>query len=237
MALPINSAPIYNLTVPSTGKQLKFRPFLIKDEKALLIAQQSEDPVVMLDSLKQVIKSCTMDSINFNELSSFDLEYIFIQLRSKSVGEVVELLLHCDTCTDEKAVSKVMIDLTKIEVEKSTEHNPKIDLYDDVGVMMKYPTMEIIQRLESLDKSDIDSAFNIIVECIDYIFTDTEVFHAKEQTKSELLEFLNNLTSDQFMKIQKFFDTMPKLSKNIQYNCPVCNKHHEKVLEGLNSFF
>jgi ribosomal protein L44E len=237
MALPMNSTPIYNLTVPSTGQEVKFRPFLIKEEKALLLAHQSEDTKVMVDSLKSVIKECIKDPIDINALATFDLEYVFTQIRAKSVGENVELFLKCDTCTDEKAVAKVDIDLTTIEVQRSPDHTNKIALFDDVGLLMKYPTVDLVKRLENIDNANLDQIFNVVVECIDSIYTTNEVFHAKDQTKAELLEFLNNLSSEQFKKVQEFFENMPKLKKDIKYTCPVCSKEHEKTLEGLNSFF
>ena len=237
MALPMNSTPIYNLTVPSTGQEVKFRPFLIKEEKALLLAHQSEDTKVMVDSLKSVIKECIKDPIDINALATFDLEYVFTQIRAKSVGENVELFLKCDTCTDEKAVAKVDIDLTTIEVQRSPDHTNKIALFDDVGLLMKYPTVDLVKRLENIDNANLDQIFNVVVECIDSIYTTNEVFYAKDQTKAELLEFLNNLSSEQFKKVQEFFENMPKLKKDIKYTCPVCSKEHEKTLEGLNSFF
>mgnify|MGYP006265959731 CR=1 FL=1 len=237
MALPINSTPVYNLTVPSTGKQVNFRPFLIKEEKALMLAQQSEDPRVMVESLKTVIKDCIKDPIDVNNLAVFDIEYIFTQIRSKSVGEIVELMLRCDTCEDEKAVAKVEVDLTSIEVKKDASHTTNITLFDDVGVIMKYPTVELIKRLQNIDAANIDQVFDIVVECMESIFDSEQVWNAKDQTKAELLEFLNNLSSDQFEKIQQFFETMPHMQKQISYDCPVCGKHHDKVLEGLQSFF
>jgi hypothetical protein len=237
MALPLNSTPVYTLTVPSTGKKLKFRPFLIKEEKTLLIAQQSEDTAVMVESLKEVIQSCIKDEVDVNALATFDLEYIFTQIRSKSVGEIIELMMLCDTCTDDKAVAKVSIDLTKLQVEKNPEHKAKIHLYQDVGIVMKYPTLDILKKMENVNTNDLDEVFNIIVDCIDYIYNTEEVFQAKEQTNQELLDFLNNLSSDQFAEVQKFFETMPKLKHEIDYVCPVCSKEHHKVLEGLNSFF
>jgi rubrerythrin len=237
MGLPINAAPIYNLTVPSTGVTVKYRPFLIKEEKALLLAQQSEDSKVMVDTLKDTIKACVKDELNTDTLATFDLEYIFTQLRAKSVGEIVELLLRCDTCTDEKAIAKVSIDLTTISVDKSADHIATIPLFDNVGIKMNYPTLDVIQKLQNVDNSDIDQVFDIVVTCIDYIYTDSELFHAKEQSKEELIEFLNNLSSEQFLKIQKFFETMPRLKHQVAYTCPVCGTPHEKYLEGLNSFF
>jgi hypothetical protein len=237
MALPINTAPIYTLTVPSSGESLKFRPFLVKEEKALLIAQQSEDTLVMVDTLKSVIKSCVIGEIKVDSLATFDLEYIFTQLRAKSVGETVDLLFPCDVCDDEKAVVKITIDISNINVEKTPEHTNKVELFGEVGVIMKYPTVDILKKIQDIDSNNLDEMFKVIVDCIDYIYDGSEVFYAKEQTKEELLEFLYNLTSDQFAKVQKFFDTMPKLRHSVDYNCPVCGRAHHKTLEGLQSFF
>lgn len=238
MALPMNSTPVYNLAIPSTGKVVNYRPFLIKEEKALLVAQQSEDPKVMMDTLKQVIRDCVEDKeLQVNDLATFDIEYMFLQIRAKSVGEVVELNLKCDTCEDEKAFTTVNIDLTKLQVEKEEGHTSKINLFNDVGVIMKYPSFDTIKKFEGLDNNNVDQMFDIVVDCIDAIYTTEEVYHSKEQTKQDLLDFLNNLTSDQFVKIQQFFETMPKLKKHIDYSCPVCGKQHHKVLEGIASFF
>lgn len=237
MALPMNTAVTYNLTIPSTGQEVKYRPFLIKEEKALLVAQQSESPKIMMDTLKQVIKDCIKDQIDVENLATFDLEYIFLQLRAKSVGEIVELSLKCDTCEDPKAVAPVSIDLTGLQVEKNPEHTNKISLFGDVGVIMKYPSIETIEKLGSITDGDFDKLFDVVSQCIDSIYTNDEVFKTKEQTKQDVLDFLNNLTSDQFAKVQKFFETMPRLRKEISYTCPVCNKKHDKVLEGIGSFF
>jgi hypothetical protein len=237
MALPMSSAPTYTLTVPSTGAQVKYRPFLVKEEKALMIAQQSEDPVVMVETLKNVIQACVVGDIDASKLATFDLEYIFTQLRAKSVGEIVDLNAKCDDCEDDKAVTVVKIDLTKLEVQKNPEHTNKIELFDDVGVVLKYPSIDIIKKMESMDPTDVEQVFDIVVGCVDYIYNSQEVFYAKDQTKEELTEFLNNLTNEQFQKVQSFFETMPKLSKEIEYDCPVCRKHHVKVLAGLQSFF
>lgn len=237
MALPTNVAPTYTLTIPSTKKQVKYRPFVVRDEKALLIAQQSEDVGVMLDTVKAVIKSCVVDTIDVDVLASFDVEYIFTQLRAVSVGEVVELIFQCDDCTDEKARALVNVDLRKLQVNIPEGHTNKIQLFDDVGVVLKYPTVETIKKLETDDGTDIDIIFDIVIDCIDYIYTSDEIFYAKEQTKEELTDFINNLSPDQFEKIQTFFKTMPTLRQDITYTCPVCNKVHNKYMEGLSSFF
>jgi hypothetical protein len=240
MALPMMSTPTYNMVVPSTGATVKYRPFLVKEEKALLLAQQSEDSMVMIDTLKNVIKSCVTDQLDVNKLATFDLEYMFLQNRGKSVGESIDLVFACDLDHGEdndKAQTKVRIDVNDIKVEKSEGHTSKIELFGDVGVVMKYPTVDILNKLNNLKEDDYEKIFDIMALSIDYIFDGEQVYHAKEQTKDELLQFVNNLTSEQFVRIQKFFETMPKLRKEIDYTCPVCGKQHHKVLEGIQSFF
>jgi rubrerythrin len=240
MALPVNNTPTFNLVIPSTGKSVRYRPFLIKEEKHLLIAQQSEDLMVMIDTLKEVIKSCVLDDIDVDALATFDIEYMFTQIRAKSVGEIIELLFPCDEDHGEqndKAIVKVKIDLTSIIVEKAEDHSNKIELFGDVGVVMKYPTIDGMKRLEKTNTEDLDAVFGVIADSIDFIYQGEELYYAKEQSKEELLQFLNNLTSDQFMNIQKFFATMPRIKKQVQYNCPICGKAHDKTLEGMQSFF
>lgn len=240
MALPMNTMPVFNLTIPSTGKTVRFRPFLVKDEKALMIAQQSEDVLVMVDTLKSVIKSCVTEDIDVNALATFDIEYMFIQIRGKSVGETVELLFPCDDDhgeQNEKARSKVKIDISSIQVEKSKDHSNKIELFADVGMVMKYPTIDTAKRLEKSSLDNMDAVFEIIADSVDFIYQGEEIYYAKETKREELLQFLNNLTTEQFTKVQTFFENMPKIKTEVEYTCPVCGKHHVKVLEGLQSFF
>jgi hypothetical protein len=238
MALPMKATPTYTLTIPSTKKEFKYRPFLVKEEKALLIAQQSEDMQVMVDTIGEVIQSCAKSEIDITKLAAFDIEYIFIKLRTVSVGEIVEMLFPCDVdhgADNEKALSLVAIDLNECKVENFEGHTNKIPLYDQVGVVMKYPTIQTIEKLNKTE--DVDILFDIVGGCIDYIYDDEQVYPIKEQKKEEVLEFLNNLTSTQFLKIQDFFKTMPALRVYIKYNCPVCGKEHNKYMEGLASFF
>ena len=240
MALPMMSAPTYTMVVPSSGVSVKFRPFLVKEEKALLIAQQSEDIGVMIQTLKGIINTCVLDKLDVDKLATFDLEYMFTQIRAKSVGEIIELIFPCDIDhgeDNEKARVKVSIDLTTLIVEKDPNHNNKINLFGDVGVVMKYPTMDVMKRLENLDANDLDKVFGVVADSIDYIYQGEEIFYGKEQKHEELLQFLNNLTSEQFVKVQQFFATMPRIKKEIEYTCPVCQKHHRKMLEGMQSFF
>jgi len=240
MALPMMSAPTYTMVVPSSGVSVKFRPFLVKEEKALLIAQQSEDVGVMFQTLKGIINTCVLDKLDVDKLATFDLEYMFTQIRAKSVGEIIELIFPCDIDhgeDNEKARVKVSIDLTTLIVEKDPNHNNKINLFGDVGVVMKYPTMDVMKRLENLDTNDLDKVFGVVADSIDYIYQGEEIFYGKEQKHEELLQFLNNLTSEQFVKVQQFFATMPRIKKEIEYTCPVCQRQHRKMLEGMQSFF
>ena len=240
MALPVMSTPTYNLVIPSTKKSIKYRPFLVKEQKSILIAQQSENINVMVDTLKDVIKSCVLEKIDPESLATFDLEYIFTQIRAKSVGEIIELYFPCDVDHGEqndKAKVKISIDLTKIEVEVPEDHTNKIQLFDDVGIIMKYPTIELMTKLENTDSDDLDNIFDIVASCIDIIYEGDKLHYAKETKKQELLDFLYNLNSEQFVKVQNFFGTIPRIKKEVEYDCPVCGLHHKKTLEGMQSFF
>ena len=239
--LPINTMPVYTTTIPSTKKIIKYRQFLVKEEKALLIAQESEEVGVLVDTVKSVIRSCTnvegQAPIDPDTLASFDIEYLFLQMRIVSVGELVDLKLACDTCTDEKAFATIHLDLRNAKIEQGEGHTPKIPLFDDVGVVMKYPTLNTVKGVETFLGHDLDQSFEIVADCIDYIYSGEEVFTAKETSRDELLKFLNNLTGEQFERIEAFYETMPRLKTYMNYKCPVCGKEHDKYLEGLSSFF
>ena len=237
MALPSAATPKYKLVIPSLKKTVSFRQFLVKEEKALLIAQHSEDPDTMLDTLKAVIAACVTEKINVDDLALFDVEYIFAQLRAKSVGEIVELILKCDTCTDQLATVKYTIDLTKLSVNVPDDHDKKIPLFDDVGVIMKYPSFSMIKKMEGVNTDNIDGLFEVICMCIEAVYNSEEMFYAVDQTTEELHDFVNNLTQAQFKKLQRFFDTMPKLEQRVMFTCPQCRKDHDKVIRGLDSFF
>jgi hypothetical protein len=237
MALPIQKTAVYTLTIPSTKKTVKYRPFLVKEQKSLLIAQQSEDTTIMLDTLKSLITGCVLDKIDVDDLAMFDIEFIFSQIRAKSVGETVDLILRCDTCEDEKAKVKVTVDLTKLVVETPVGHDRNIKLFDDVGVIMKYPSLELVKQLENLSTEDVEAVFEVVVNSIDTIYAGEEVHYAKDYTKDEMNAFLDSLTQDQFKRIQEFFETMPSLEKRLDYKCPVCMKEQSVLVKGLDSFF
>lgn len=237
MALPVMSVPTYELTVPSTKQKIKYRPFLVKEEKALMIAQQSEDESVMLDTLKSIIEGCTLGKLNVEKLAIFDIEYIFTQLRAKSVGEISELVFSCLECNDPKAKMPIDIDLTTLKVEFDQNHSTNIPLFDSVGIKMKYPSLALLDKMKDFDSTNISVIFNIIFDCVDNIYDEDSIYPAAEQTREELEEFINNLTQEQFKKIQQFFETMPKLEKTIEFDCPVCKHHHTHTVKGLSGFF
>lgn len=231
--------PTYTTTIPSTNKKIKYKPFTVKEEKALLIAQQSDDVTVMLDTLKEVIQACVIDKIDVDSLAVFDIEYLFTQLRAVSIGEIAELRFRCDKCTnDPKAIAQVDVNLTNLKVTFPTGHQKKFNLFNDVGIVMKYPGLESLKIIEKVDDfNDINQVFDLVVNSIDYIFDQDQVYHAKDLKKEELVQFIEQLDSKQFKTITEFFRTMPVLRQDIQYQCPVCGHVHNKYIEGLASFF
>ena len=238
MALPKQATPIFTTTIPSIGEKVKFRPFLVKEEKALLIAQQTEDARTMVETMKSVLNSVIADDIDINNLAIFDLEYLFLQVRSKSAGEEVELLFACDDDhgdMNEKARSKVTINIENdIEVIKDKSHSNNIPLFNDVGIIMKYPTIDITESYTDLD--NMDNLIDIISNLIDYIYDAEQTYNSPDISSDELKEFIGNLTPEQFEKIENFFITMPKLQVEVEYTCPICGKEHKKTLEGLANF-
>jgi len=240
VSLPLNQATFYSVELPSTGQKIKFRQFLVKEQKALLIAQQSEDESVMIDTLKNIIKQCVQGSIDVDKLAMFDIEYLFVMMRARSVGENVEIIMQCpnsECVKDDQSKVVVNIDLTTIKVNKDPEHTNKIPLFDDVGVVMKYPSLETVRTMRNINMSDPLEAIDIIINCIDYIYDTDQIFNPNEVSKEEMVEFVDNLNDQQMNNIKKFIRTMPRLYKDIEFTCPVCGKKHVKRLEGLVSFF
>lgn len=236
MPLPKMSTPIYSVKIPSTDQKVSFRPFLVREEKALLLAQQSEDVSVMTDTLKEIITNCVKDKLDINSLAVFDIEYLFTQIRAKSVGETVELVFTCSHCDQEKNKVKMGIDLTTIDVVKDPTHTNNIHLFDECGVIMHYPNLETFKKAEGKEE-DINAIMEVVIDCIDTIYNGDEVFYAKEQTRQELEDFVMNLTKEQFDKIETFFVSIPKFKKDIEFDCPACGAHNETTLEGTASFF
>lgn len=238
MPLPKISTPIYELEIPSLKKKIRYRPFLVKEEKILIIALESEDAKQISNAVKNVISNCILSKgIKVDSLATFDIEYLFLNIRGKSVGETVDVLI---TCPDDGVTQvPVSINLDEITVEVNPDHSPDIKLDDSITLRMRYPSMTefIKNNFNSGDSISVDDTFDLIASCIDQIYSEEESWAGSDSTKKELLEFIEQLNSKQFKEVEKFFDTMPKLSHTIKVKNPKTDIESEVVLEGLSAFF
>jgi hypothetical protein len=238
MVLPRIATPTYELELPSTEQTIKYRPFLVKEEKLLVLAMESEDTKEITTAIKTVIKNCiATKGIKVETLPTFDIEYIFLNIRAKSVGEDIEVNLICPD-DDETSVA-VKINVDDIKVLKNEDHNKQIKVDDSIMMEMKYPSLEqfIKNNFDLSGQNNVDQSFDLIASCIDKIYTEDEVWAAADVTKKELIDFLDQMNSVQFKQIEKFFETMPKLSHKVTITNPVTEVESEVVLEGLSSFF
>ena len=236
MALPKINTPTYELEVPSTNEKIKYRPFLVKEEKILLIALESNENNQIIQAVKEIVAMCTFDKIDLGNMPMFDVEYIFLQIRSKSVGETSNLKLLCKD--DGETYADVKIDLGDIKVSVDEEHTNKIELTDEMGMIMTYPTIDSFMNT-GINKIDSSNMLEVIATCILQIYDKKgeEVFDAKDQTKKELNDFIEQLTTKQFEEVQKFFDTMPKLQHIVTVKNPKTKVENQVLLSGLNDFF
>ena len=238
MPLPKIATPTYELELPSTGATVKYRPFLVKEEKVLVIALESEDNKQITNAIKAVLKSCILSKgIKVEDLPTFDIEYLFLNIRGKSVGEELEVNIICPD--DEKTQVPVTINLDEIQVQKDENHTNKIKVDDSIMMEMKYPSLEqfIKNNFDFNDKNVMEQSFELIATCIDKIYTEDEVWASADCTKKEMKDFLEQMNSTQFKEIESFFDTMPKLSHTISVTNPKTKVKSDVVLEGLASFF
>ena len=236
MALPKLNTPTYELEVPSTDEKIKYRPFLVKEEKILLMAMESKDNAQIIQAVKDIVKSCTFDKVDVSSMPMFDMEYIFLNIRAKSVGEISKLKILCPD--DKKTYASVDLDLTKVEVQVGDDHTNKIELTDDMGLIMTYPTIDSF--LDSgIETITANNMLDIIGSCVLQIYEKNgeKVYQGKDQTKKELTEFIEQMNSGQFRKVQSFFDTMPKLTHTVKVKNPKTKKTSEVKLTGLNDFF
>ena len=236
MALPKLNTPTYELEVPSTDEKIKYRQFLVKEEKILMIAMESKDNGQIVNAVKDIVSACTFNKLDIASIPMFDVEYIFLNIRAKSVGEVSKLKLLCPD--DKKTYADVEVDLSKVEVQVDGEHTNKIELTDSMGMIMTYPTIDSFQEggIQTISASNM---LEVVGSCILQIYEDNgeKVFQAKDQTKKELTEFIESMNTSQFKQVQKFFDTMPKLKHTIKVKNPKTKKSSEITLTGLNDFF
>ena len=238
MPLPKIATPTYELELPSSEETIKYRPFLVKEEKVLVIALESEDNKQITNAIKAVLKSCVLTKgIKVEKLPTFDIEYLFLNIRGKSVGEELEVNIICPD--DEITQVPVTIDLDDIHVQKNDEHTTQVKIDDNIMMEMAYPSLDqfIKNNFDFDEKNAMAQSFELIATCIDKIYTQDEVWASADCTKKEMNEFLESMNSTQFKEIEKFFETMPKLSHTIQVTNPKTKKKSEVVLEGLASFF
>ena len=238
MPLPKIATPTYELVLPSTDQTIQFRPFLVKEEKLLVLALESEDNKQITTAIKSVLKNCVLTKgIKVEQLPTFDIELLFLNIRGKSVGEELEVNIVCPD--DEKTQVTVDINLDDIQVQKNEEHNKQIKLDDNLMMEMKYPSLDqfIKNNFDFNEKNQMDQSFQLIASCIDKIYNEDEVWATADCTKKEVNDFLEQMNSSQFKLIETFFETMPKLSHTIQVTNPKTKVESDVVLEGLASFF
>jgi hypothetical protein len=224
------------LEVPSTDEKIKYRPFLVKEEKILMIAMESKDNAQIVNAVKDIVTSCTFDKLNIATMPMFDVEYIFLNIRAKSVGEISKLKVLCPD--DKKTYANAEVDLTEVEVHVDDKHTNKIELTDSMGMIMTYPTIDSFTET-GIQTINAENMIEVISSCVLQIYEDNgeKVFHAKDQTKKELAEFIESMNTSQFRKMQLFFDTMPKLKHTIKVKNPKTKKSNDVTLTGLNDFF
>ena len=237
MPLPTIATPTYELTLPSTGKKLKYRPFLVKEEKILIIAMESQSDTEIANAVKDVLSTCILTKgVKVDTLSTFDIEYLFLNIRGKSVGEDVEVLITCPD--DGKTKVPVRVNLDDIKIISSADHKRDIKLDDQLMMRMKYPSInEFIKSNFTSNEIKSEDTFDLIISCIEQVYSEEESWSTSDCTKEEMNEFLDQLNSNQFKEIEKFFETMPKLSHTLKVKNPNTNVDNSIKLEGLSAFF
>ena len=235
MTLPRINVPEYTLVVPSTDEEIKFRPFLVKEEKLLLMAQETGDEQALYNAIKNLIQNCCFEKIDTDALPLFDIEYIFLQIRAKSVDEIATVRVICPD--DGETEVDIKVDLTKVQVQMDKKHNARIQLTDDIGILMSYPNLAAILAEKNDDLSNAEKMFNMISECMFQIWHGEETFDAMDYSEKDKKDFLESLNHEQFEKIQQFFETMPQLKHEEEVTNPKTGVKSKVTLEGMNSFF
>ena len=237
MPLPKISTPTYELVLPSSGRKIKYRPFLVKEEKILIIALESQDQKQIANAIKDILSTCILTrGTKVDKLSTFDIEYLFLNVRGKSVGEQIEVMVTCPD--DGKTQVPTSINIDSIKVKKSKDHSTEIKLDDVYSLKMRYPSLtEFIKSNFNVEDMKVDDTFELIASCVDQIYSEEESWTSDDCTKKEMVDFVESLNSSQFKEIEKFFDTMPKLSHTVTVTNPNTKKENKIVIEGLQNFF
>lgn len=243
MSLPKIDVPIFEAVLPSNGQIVKFRPFLVKEQKLLLMSAQATEVKEVIDSIKQILRNCILTELDIESLPVFDLEFLFLNLRARSVNEIVDIKYKCNnqfqgedgevkTCNGSV---EYKIDVLEIKPEFGSEHSNKIQITENLGMVLKYPTFEMMKRIEN--KKEDEAVFDLLMECIDYIYDKENLYYTKDTEREELVEFIDNLQQKHLEMIKVFFDSMPKVRKELDFECPKCGLQDKIVLEGVQSFF
>lgn len=237
MALPKIEVPTYELTLPSRDEKIGFRPFTVKEEKILMIASESEKKHEIYNAITKMIEACTFNKLDVKQLPLFDIEYIFLQIRSKSVGEIAKFRVVCPD--DLETYAEVEVDISKVEVEVDDDHTNKIMLDEsrNLGVVFAYPTMGVTKVANDITNAKTEDIFEIIYSCVDHIFEGEKVYPAKETSKDEMIEFFDSISQDSLVNIKKFFDTMPQLKHTTEVENPKTKVKSEVTFRGLSDFF
>lgn len=240
MALPKIDSPIYELTLPLSKKHIRFRPFLVKEQRNLMMAMESDDKDTIEKNIKQVLHNCTLtEGVDIDTMPILDVEYYFIQLRARSVGEVVENKYKCENTVDDKVCNNTMdvsINLLDIKVELTEDNKDEIQLTNTISMKLNYPKFSILEKTSKIENA-AEMAFNMIIESIEYLFDGEQYYYAKETPKKELVDFVESLNHEQFAKIESFFNNLPKLNKKMECVCKKCGFQHLIEVEGLENFF
>ena len=231
MALPKLETPVYSLTLPSSGEQIKFRPFLVKEQKLLILVNQDENKNELFDTLKAIVSGCTFDKLNIESLPMFDIEYLFLKIRAKSVGSKINVNLICPD--DEETQTPVDIDIDEVEVQIDEQHTNIIEVNDDIKLVMQYP---ILEDMKQLTNSTTIELFKIINKCVKELHHGEKIYNGPDMTEKDLNDFFESMSTEQFDKVNEFFETMPRLRHIIKITNPKTNIESEIVLEGLESF-
>ena len=241
MSLPKLTVMKHELSLPSTGKKVTYRPFLVKEEKILMMAMQGGEATDIIRTLRDIIESCVESELDVKSLTMFDIEYVFLQLRARSVGDKIPVSYTLEEIcekTDKKCQFDAEVNIDEVKVKKEKNHKDLIDITDKIKVKMKYPEIEMTTKMGNLKQEEmVDATFSMIGQCIEYIMDGEELHQPSDYTEKELDDFLNSLSTEQFKNIQQFFDTMPKLRHKVVGKCAKCGKEDEKVLEGMADFF
>lgn len=243
MALPKLDVPIFTIDLPLSKTKLRYRPFLVKEEKLLLIAVESDDEQTIMDSIKQIINNCCLDEIDTDSLPITDLEYFFLHLRARSIGEIVDLQYKCNNKVKDAEGQevecgnnvKIKVNVLEIQPTFNEKHTNKIELTKNLGIVMKYPNFSLINKVKSTN--DVDQILSIVTSCVDYIYDADSIYYRKDISDEELSEFIENLTQKQFAKVQEFFETVPAIKKELDFKCNKCQYEEKIVVEGIQNFF